>query len=69
MHILDAYGPEMTDNNAPASPPSKWDRARAAHWHGSPPSAETSARDFKTQTDEANAGSEAEDADGVVIDE
>ena len=69
MHILGAYGPEMTDNYVPASPPSKWDRARAAHWHGSPPSAETSARDFKTQTDKANAGSEPEDADGVVIDE
>ncbi|GAA2890667.1 hypothetical protein GCM10010455_11400 [Microbacterium esteraromaticum] len=64
----------MTDNNAPGPPPSSWDRARAAHWHGSSPSAETSARDIKAQADKAQAdktkaGSEVEDADGVVINE
>lgn len=55
------YGSEMTENNEPDGP-SDWDRARAAHWHGSAPTEETAIRDRRVHDEKSQVGSEVEES-------
>ncbi|MEV7631073.1 hypothetical protein AB0N64_01560 [Microbacterium sp. NPDC089318] len=43
----------MTAKTSSETNPSDWDRARAEHWHGGAPTAETAARDEKSRAEKA----------------